>query len=673
MKKTSVCAIFLALLLCILVVGGCVGEKYPIGMIFDLEYSQPHSYQYRQTSDFSNDYSEYFDNEVIKYTELKNIYYYDKTTDSFVTYSRWGGNEINVLDAETADWKREISLSGNNMYNANFDVGYMYGDGVVLDFYSTYGTPAEVTLTVKSLKSGEVEKTRTIMSYTTLISPAGYCGDIFIYSPYDGNTVFLNMATGESYQSEKYIGTTNSDTFLVNQSQKILYAAQHTNNGNGRTLNFLNIITGKTFKTIDVYDTNYNYGRIDLSFIGENYISFSDKIYDAVSGESVSGSPLLKQYNSLIGFTPTKTLWTEDKYDIVSGYSESGYLTAIYDNELNKYVFRADGKFGRVEKSESGKFHLLNYYSWDVNAVVNTDMISGVLSENFDGDMKIEKEWDGRVHKVYFSKKYTDIAASKNYLYIAAGNTVSVYNNDYEPVKSLYFEKDVFCLDAQDGTLALGFGAANKFFAVVSTDDWRVKEINTETGVTDIAIYNGSIYYTGRAYWDYIYYFDIKQEKTVQIGSSYYCPYFALNKETGMLYIAESGISSSDIVYYDLKRNMIIYTSAFSEYGYNYYPVILGGKYIHYYGEVLNPITGKKLNEKIFPYRKGSNFLGVIYSNERNKVCVEEIDGKKYTVVCDTLTNRVVELPGDAERVLKVNDLHYIVRPGSNFLYCVNM
>jgi hypothetical protein len=382
---------------------------------------------------------------------------------------------------------------------------------------------------------------------------------------------------------------------------------------------------------------------------------------------------LMKNYSTLIGFTPIRTIYADDKYDIISGYCEGGYEVTIYDNEINKYVFRAGGEFGSAEYDDR-IFYLLTFNGF---ATVDTTKIIGELESNLDSDIRVTKDAFGKITKLNFPGNYTDLVIDGDYLFVALGNIIKVYDlNTFELIKEITFAKDVYCLDAYENILAVSFGQKYSLFTLIKIDNWERSNVTTEKGVTDIQVYNNKIYFTGKDVWDNIICYDMTTKKTSKVEfTNFSHPYFTVNKEEGILYIAETGISGSDYAYIDLNANEIIYESS-TGFGYNYFPIIYDGTYVHYYGFMFDSSTGDRLYkddyEKMFPSLEGYEFLGAIYFDGETSVVVALKNEQKMTLIYDLTTGSIVETAGDAERVIRNGDQFIIVRPNRDVLFIVN-
>lgn len=631
-------------------------------------YKGPRSYQYERRINLENPDQQYENNDAITYfNNVSSIKYFDKVSKTLIVT---GWQSKAVYSAITAEEVYDISSYPNE---------YAYGNGLLVEVTELYSgqQPIRYRITTYDLKTKASKKSIEISgNYLHYFEPYNVSGNILITDTNNVNnqrlTAFMDTYTGKSYYSEVTLGSTAR---VVNYKDNILYCedSNSTYFDGESTLQYVDITTGKVIKTITVTGITDGYQTSSLKIIGD-YLFFYDKIYDLKTGEVISNSPLMKNYSALSGFTPTNTIYTDNKYDIVSGYSESGKEIAIYDNEINKYVFRAAGEF-RSAEYEGGTFYLINYNGY---AIIDTNQFDGELESNMGSGIKITKDANDKYTKLTFPANYTDIDIDGNYLFVGTGKSVKVFDiNTYNLIKEINFTNDVYRIDAYEGTLAVSFGKNKFIFSLVDLESWIITNVTTEKGVTDIQVYNNKIYFTGQDYWDNIFYYDNETKKIDYVNNRDFSgPYFTINKDKGIMYIAETGSSSSDFVYYDLKNNKTIYESTFGLYDYNNFPIIYDGSYVHYFGKMYDSITGERFYkedyERLFPNSDQYEYLGALYYDRSISVIVALKDGKKVTLVYGLINKTITETTGDAERVIRYNNKFIIVRPDRNDLYIVN-
>lgn len=692
MRKSSFLVFSVCILLCsIIFLSSCTPTPTLTPLAADdLNYLGPRAYQYKKDISNENFVPTYIDNDIVKYKKLEygDVIYYDTQTNAIVARTGWNWSSYvyNIYDADTL--KLRFKLYGSlGVSDQNFANGKAFQ--IIEVSHPITNMTQKHTINIFNLLNGSLSSTFDIPFENYIFSPYAICGDVFMYtindyidSQYVKVNKFLNFATGQKNEIRGNLG----EHVLVNEKENIIYIENNSNTyiSHQSTLSFINPMTAKVFNTITL-PSNHSWQYSDLALIG-NGLMFNNNIFDATTGKLISNTALKSMYGKLLGFSAERTLYSDDNFDIVYGYHDRGKEIAIFSNQLNGYVFRTWGDFDVASNMNNGKYISFNINSF---AIMDLNATDNVLEDNLFNELKIVTEDNIKAEKLCFLGKYTDAIVEGEFLYVALDNRVFAYRTDtLELKKTIEFTNTVTCLDAHKGILAVGFGYSNyllanknAFFAYANVDDGKINYVDSNKGIINIAVFNGKIYFSGRDYWDDIFEYDVSLSSSKKMNqSSFSQPFFSINKKDGILYVAESGISSSDLSYIDLTKNSsfgypIIYESDFMQYGYNYFPVIYSGSYVHYYGYMLNSSDGSRAFDyaRLFSANNGYIFLGSIYFDNRVSVFVAEKDGIKVTVVYDTVSNKTIEVEGDAERVIRQGDSLFIVRPNRDTLFRVSI
>jgi len=538
---------------------------------------------------------------------------------------------------------------------------------------------------IRCLITGDVLHTRTLPQeqFGNAWSPYAFYGDILSFSgtTWEGgvsnsHTVFVNIVTGQIRSIAGYLGS----TMLKHPNLPILYLEFNsvTYLTGYSTLNIIDMLDGTIIASITTPSEN-RWNDTDLAFIGRG-IRFNGKIYNKETGELLSNTSFISEYSSLIGFNALSTIYSSERFDFVNGYSERQKEFAIFDNSISRFVFRSGGEIDGVLYLGDGRFVLTDRHNRSFT--VNTDNIVGVLNDNLLEPIRSMTLENIRITQFAFSKRYTDIVLDNGLFFIAIYNTVKVYSADnFDYIKTLYFFYSVTSIDAHNMILAVGFTTSrflgqNLFFAYVDTNSWSINYVYSDRSSYSIAVFNGIIYFVGGHNRMPIYTYNTATQTIspfLSWGSEFFAPFITINKRDGIMYIGETGVSSSDLVFICLVRNQQLFTTAFMENRMNHHRPIFCGEYVFFAGFIRNHTTGARVfdKERVFPSDNGMEFLGLIYFDNRISVFVAETDGQKVTVVYNTQTGQRIRILGNSERVIKYQDILYLIRPNRDTLYRV--
>ncbi|MGL5354822.1 MAG: dockerin type I domain-containing protein, partial [Clostridium sp.] len=138
--------------------------------------------------------------------------------------------------------------------------------------------------------------------------------------------------------------------------------------------------------------------------------------------------------------------------------------------------------------------------------------------------------------------------------------------------KSISFTSNPTDIIKDGSNLYIALDDINQIAVVDMATRKTTKTLYTSSDPYRIVKNGDKLYYTERDQWCNIYEYDVVKniDKILPIGTLYN-PDLAINKEKNILYIGESGLSGSNMVYYSITDNKIISKSNYNNgYGFSY-------------------------------------------------------------------------------------------------------
>jgi hypothetical protein len=183
--------------------------------------------------------------------------------------------------------------------------------------------------------------------------------------------------------------------------------------------------------------------------------------------------------------------------------------------------------------------------------------------------------------------------------------------------KTLAFNGTPTDIILDNGKLYISLADINQIAVVDMASRAITKTLRTSSDAYRIVKEGDTIYYTERDQWCNIYEYNLltNTDKMIPTGILYN-PDLAINPKDHILYIAESGSSGSDMVYYSTSEKKIISQTNYDN-GYGFpYPeryVIFDGEKVYYAGFALDKlnaanILGKYGNKDIIFVKQGNAF-----------------------------------------------------------------
>ncbi len=194
---------------------------------------------------------------------------------------------------------------------------------------------------------------------------------------------------------------------------------------------------------------------------------------------------------------------------------------------------------------------------------------------------------------------YDDV---NNYLIVQKINQIDLFYKDNLLFKTYfpYHSREITSISVGNSNMAIAFG--DKTYRVQYLNDFSSSYTYTQTVVKDIAILGETVMYTDSDRNSIIYSIDRSTWMEKQSEIIYY-PQLTINYKDNILYI-NSGHESNPIVYlYNIDTFKLMYKVTINGVVEEGEKLYFDGKYIHYAGSTLNPITGAiisktGLNEK---------------------------------------------------------------------------
>lgn len=153
------------------------------------------------------------------------------------------------------------------------------------------------------------------------------------------------------------------------------------------------------------------------------------------------------------------------------------------------------------------------------------------------------------------------------------------------------YSMPIACAAAYGGRLAIGFGDSRNM-VILNLTTFSSKTYPTTIAVFDIDLTNYAVLYVDNDQWCTVKMMWFNNETESVVIDGIYRPHIAVNQEKGILYAAETGLSSCDLIYVNLATFEASTKTEFSQYSYSYYDVVYDGTYLHAMGNLYDPIKG---------------------------------------------------------------------------------
>lgn len=634
-------------------------DRESIYEYIDKQYDGPRSYEYRTPSvsltpelpqltetwpedDETGKYS-IFNKAVVRFDDTAGRYVasYDSGWDTIYIYSK------NMTELTAVDKQGYWTTSEGNLYILGQDK-FVSVDGDVQRTDCIYRYDLKTLILAEMIKLEDCDFGNIYVADDRMV----ICGDSEIG--------FLNLATGE-YLS-RLEGYYHSALFDVHARQ--LYVTKPADDG-------------KTY-TLTIYDLNGNPGAT-MQFRCEDsgdFTVYEDGIYLHVNGACYDKQTLEKVYDDdlygdigeMRNFIPLKVVYDDEKYTLVLGYHQKYYVSAIYDKTLQGYVFRGD--FFSTSAYREGE--MLYVYTRQRLSVLDLSGCDKLLAENIGGKVFALGE---QSTAVLFDNAYLEAVSDGKYIYtIDLTKALFVYDvSALSLVKKVDLPFTPQCMDLDGNKIAIGFEDAPQF-TLIDTDTWEMQTVTADCLIEEVCVYGNRIVYASKENWSAIYVYDCDKKITKRILDSYSEATIAVNKADGILYIGERGISSSDLVYYDLQKEEIVYQSTFGLFGYNYFRIHFDGENVHYCGLMLDKLTGKRYYGEqyiqMFPEEVASDVQieGCVYFDGVYSVMVVTRNKEKFTWVYNKETGSVREIPYETSNVIRTDEVLILVMRGTDTL-----
>ncbi len=292
---------------------------------------------------------------------------------------------------------------------------------------------------------------------------------------------------------------------------------------------------------------------------------------------------------------------------------------------------------------------------------------------------------DGVV-KYYNIDNYKDIKfdSKTNKLLVLRNETIDIYNGTtLEKEKQITSLLAPYAIDADNGKMVVSYGTNQFRVYDLTTYSYEVKQTDYDywgdyAQAYEIVIDGDTVIYADRDQSCYAIFYDLVSNKTIKKYGSLYRPLFTLNREDNILYITETDLSSSDLVYLSSKTGEEIYRSSFSEYWYTKNRIRFDGKYIHHEGKTHNRLTGISVSTSYLNrlYKSYSNFTPKETLHETDKVSfVGSVDVQNKVAIYDNNKDGFIynfSLDYDLIKSMKDGYL-YATTKGKSYIAIINI
>jgi hypothetical protein len=196
------------------------------------------------------------------------------------------------------------------------------------------------------------------------------------------------------------------------------------------------------------------------------------------------------------------------------------------------------------------------------------------------------KEYDiGAYTQVVYDVATNKLIVARNVLFDIYDASTLIKENTYK------FTTSIGAMDADGGLLVVAGGSVSNVYVYDLSTNELMNTIRTNQPVQEVAIDGDMVIYAGSDQHCSIYFHNISTDYVIT-RSSHYEPRLIVNRQDHIVYIAETAISSSDLIYYTSNTGEKIFQSYSYQFGYNYTKPYFDGMYVHYYGKVFDRFTG---------------------------------------------------------------------------------
>lgn len=284
---------------------------------------------------------------------------------------------------------------------------------------------------------------------------------------------------------------------------------------------------------------------------------------------------------------PTYYIWTNtEPYDYGNAWgpysAKEGDTVTMTANPYQGYVFL--GWYDNGIK-----------VSGDTNYVFTMPGRGMNLTAKFGQFAEIYEDTNDGVVKYYDLGGYKDVIfdSNTNKFVVSRTNAIDIYSEDMTKQKTLSFLITPDSISADNGILAIGFGEARQIHLYNLTDYSEIKKIQTSIGVYELVLDGDMLIYTSNGQWCNLIFYNIGSSKIVKDIGGFYAPLLTINRADHIVYLAETGISSSALMYFNSQTGEILFESGWYQFGYNYERVQFDGKFVHFYGGTYDRLTGE--------------------------------------------------------------------------------
>jgi uncharacterized repeat protein (TIGR02543 family) len=485
-------------------------------------------------------------------------------------------------------------------------------------------------------------------------------GDKIYYTEGDQgcNIYEYNLTTNTDH---KIYGSVYQPDIAINPKDHILYIGESGSTGSNMTY----------YSTIDnkvIGKTNHNNGNgfkfpsRDVIFDGTNvyYAGRDFKLEDPTrfNGDFDTTENIIYVNKDLV-FT-NKSIHNKDTHTRLGYYGINVNLVEASDNVL--YIYSMDkGTITRL--NDSGK--LIN--SSDVISLIPGSRATTLQSTQ--QSIKI----NAGISNLQMKSKLTQWVMDEpsNTLYGISKDDKALFFINAETLnleKSLTFKSEPTDIIMDSGNLYVALDDANQIAIVNMASRTITGTLYTSSDPYRIEKDGDKIYYTERDGWCDIYEYNLITNADKKVLSMIYQPDIAINPKDHILYIGESGLSSSDLTYYSTIENKVIGKTGEIGFLYPGRYTIFDGEKVYYAGydfdkQNLNHSGGYSKKEDIL-FAKYDCFLTktYIYDSETysafaygGNINLYEISDEKVTYYYSEKDNAILRVNTNKISVVQYN------------------
>jgi len=282
------------------------------------------------------------------------------------------------------------------------------------------------------------------------------------------------------------------------------------------------------------------------------------------------------------------------------------------------------------------------------------------------------------VIKYYEIDLYKDVCydSKTNQIIVMRNDRIEIYDADtMELRKTINTLLTLDCMDADEGMLVVGYRLRR--FDIYDLANYTLyKSVQTKTNVSEIVLDGKIVIYTDDYQWCDIIFYDYEIEEVIEFKRGIYKPKLTLNRKEHILYVTETGLSSSELYYFNSITGEQIYCSNFSEFVYVNNPVLFDGKYIHHEGKTFNRFNGTLVSNNYLNknYPKSKLFTPYITLYDSEKIAfVGSVEN--YVGIYDNKEDDFIyKFPLINGRIIKMNDGKFLGICGEkNYLVIINV